>query len=120
MEDRAWEEFAAIRFLNQRTDIVTNKTCPVLALFGERDTLVDGTEIRRVYATALKKAGNPDVTIKTFPDTDHALFLSKTGGMKELQQSFLLPADQKIFAPGYLDLLAGWVQQHLDETGYLT
>lgn len=60
---------------------------------------------------AYRKAGNPDITIKTFPDADHAIFLSKTGGMKELQQSFLLSANQKTFAPGYLDLLAGWVQQ---------
>jgi uncharacterized protein len=85
--------------------------CPVLAVFGERDTLVDGKESAQVYATALRKAGNADVTIKMFPDADHALFFSQTGGMKELQQSFLKPADQKVFAPGYLDLIAEWVQQ---------
>jgi hypothetical protein len=31
--------------------------------------------------------------------------------MKELQQSFLKPADQKVFAQGYLDLISEWVQQ---------
>ena len=52
-----------------------------------------------------------DVTIKTFSGADHALFLSETGGMKELQRSFLKPSGQKVFAPGYLDLIAEWVQQ---------
>lgn len=85
-------------------------TCPVLAIFGERDTIVDGKQSAQVYATALKKAGNADVTITTFPSADHALFLSETGGMKELQQSFLKPAGQKVFAPGYLDFIAEWVQ----------
>lgn len=84
--------------------------CPVLAIFGERDTIVDGKHSAQVYATALKKAGNADVTITTFPGADHALFLSETGGMKELQQSFLQPAGQKVFAPGYLDFVAEWVQ----------
>lgn len=85
--------------------------CPVLAVFGERNTLVDGKESAQVYATALRKAGNADVTVKMFPDADHALFLSQAGGMKELQQSFLKPADQKVFAPGYLDLISEWVQR---------
>lgn len=86
-------------------------TCPVLTVFGERDTIVDGKQSAQVYAASLKKAGNADMTIETFTGADHALFLSETGGMKELQQSFLKPAGQKVFAPGYLDLIAGWVQQ---------
>jgi pimeloyl-ACP methyl ester carboxylesterase len=86
-------------------------TCPVLTVFGERDTIVDGKQSAQVYAASLKKAGNADVTIKIFPGADHALFPSETGGMKELQQSFLKPAGQKVFAPGYLDLIAEWVQQ---------
>jgi uncharacterized protein len=95
-------------------------TCPVLAIFGERDTIVDGKQSAQVYATALKKAGNADVTITTFPGADHALFLSETGGMKELQQSFLKPAGQKVFAPGYLDFIAEWVQQRFGKRNEVT
>ncbi len=84
--------------------------CPVLAIFGERDTIVNGKQSAQVYGAALKQAGNADVTITTLPGADHALFLSETGGMKEMQQSLLKPASEKVFAPGYLDLIADWVQ----------
>ena len=86
-------------------------SCPVLAVFGGRDTIVNGKQSAQVYDAALKNAGNADVTITIFPGADHALFLSETGGMKEMQQSFLKPANEKVFTPGYLDLIADWVQQ---------
>ena len=69
--------------------------------FGERDTIVNVRESARVYAEDLGRAGNPDVTVVTFPGADHVLFRSETGGQAELLRSFAAP--QKPYVPGYLE-----------------
>lgn len=85
--------------------------CPVLAIFGARDTIVNSHESATVYAQALRQAGNSDVTIEIFPDADHVIFQSKTGGMNELSQSFAQPS--KVFAAGYLETMGEWVQKRV-------
>lgn len=104
----AYEFLKANAFFSPRP-LLEKITCPVLAIFGEKDTIVNARESSRVYAEALRKAGDRDVTIKFFPDADHVLFPSKTGGEKELDRSFQRP--QKVFAPGYLETMAEWVQK---------
>ncbi|HVU69117.1 MAG TPA: hypothetical protein VHD63_18445, partial [Ktedonobacteraceae bacterium] len=61
--------------------------------------------------TELRRAGNRDVTIKVFASADHGPFLTRTGGMNEMQRS--LQQAERPFPPGYLDLLADWLQLHL-------
>jgi uncharacterized protein len=90
-------------------DYLRQIRCPVLALFGGRDTIVNLTESMEVYTTALQMAGNRDVTIKLFADGDHCLFESQTGGMKEMGQWWEKPV--KLFATGYLDTMADWLEQ---------
>ncbi|HWE63086.1 MAG TPA: alpha/beta fold hydrolase [Chloroflexota bacterium] len=85
--------------------------CPVLAIFGERDTIVDAQESARVYAEDLRHAGNPDVTVVTFPDADHVLFRSETGGQAELSRSFAAP--WKPYVSGYLETTGAWVAQRV-------
>ena len=90
-------------------DYLRQVTCPVLALFRRRDTIVNVAESINVYTTALQLAGNRDVTIKVFPDGDHCLFVSKTGGMKEMGQWW--EKAQKLFATGYLEIMVDWLEQ---------
>jgi pimeloyl-ACP methyl ester carboxylesterase len=75
-------------------------TCPVLAVFGERDPLVPAAESAAIFERAFAVAGNRDVTIHIFPDADHRI---RTGNPPE-------------FAPGYLTLLADWLTQHTRRT----
>jgi pimeloyl-ACP methyl ester carboxylesterase len=101
-------------FLQTRTDLspmgdLPTIKCPVLAIFGDRDTIVDWRQSSRTYRSVLRKAGNRDVTIKIFKNADHVLFPSKTGSMNELNSSF--GRTPKVFAPGYLELMSGWIQQ---------
>ena len=84
-------------------------SCPILVIFGERDMLVDINESIGVYTAALQKAGNHDVTIKVFPEADHCLFVSQTGGLKEMRRMWEAPV--KVFVPGYLDTIAEWVRK---------
>jgi uncharacterized protein len=79
--------------------------CPVLAVFGELDTLTPVTETTANYRKGLGKAGNKDVTIKVFPNADHALLV------------WPKPKDQAhwpVLAAGYLDAMTNWINKHVD------
>ena len=78
--------------------------CPVLAVFGEVDTLTPVTETTANYRKGLGKAGNRDVTIKVFPNADHALLV------------WPKPNDEAhwpVLAGGYLDTMTKWIDKHV-------
>src|SRR4051794_24123387 len=75
--------------------------CPVLALFGAQDTFVPVEKSARIWQTALEKGGNRQVTIRIFPNADHSLIESKTGGLKEAARA-------QRFVPGYFTTLSDW------------
>lgn len=70
---------------------------PLLAVFGERDRLVPVARSVEVYERALTRGGNPDFTIEVFPGANHGI------GIADRQ------TEPEHFAPGYLDLMAGWI-----------
>ena len=77
--------------------------CPVLAVFGELDTLTPVTETIANYRKGLGKTGNKDLTIKVFPNADHALLV------------WPKPNDQAhwpVLAAGYLDTMTNWIEKH--------
>ena len=113
LDEGTYEFLKANAFFSPRS-LLEQITCPVLAIFGDKDTIVDFKESARVYARALRKAGNRDVTIKIFPNADHVIFPSKTGGGKELEQAFQRPT--KEFAPGYLETMGDWLQKRFVNT----
>jgi dienelactone hydrolase len=87
--------------------------CPVLAVFGEKDTSCPVADSVAVVRRGLEKAGNRDVTVKVFARADHGITVSETGGRKEArerQRSRPAGAEPE-FAPGYLDTLSGWLTQ---------
>jgi len=78
--------------------------CPVLAVFGELDTLTPVTETIANYRKGLAKAGIKDVTIKVFPNADHALLV------------WPKPNDQvrwPVLAAAYLDTMTNWINEHV-------
>ena len=75
---------------------------PVLAVFGDRDVLVDWRDSVQVFRESFGAGGNRDVTIKVFPDASHNLM--PVGSDSELVK-------------GYLPLLRDWLRQHLDRRG---
>jgi pimeloyl-ACP methyl ester carboxylesterase len=48
---------------------------PVLLVWGDKDTVVPVIEGKAIIENALKKAGNKDVTVKIFPNVNHAVVL---------------------------------------------
>ncbi|MEL6253115.1 MAG: alpha/beta hydrolase [Bacteroidota bacterium] len=61
--------------------------CPVLALFGEKDMNVDWRKTKALYERTL--GSSTDLSIQSFPNTNHNLFLCKTGGFYEIQDDKL-------------------------------
>ncbi|HXT68853.1 MAG TPA: alpha/beta fold hydrolase [Vicinamibacterales bacterium] len=76
-------------------------TCPVLAVFGELDTLTPVAETTRNLREGLQKAKNRNVTITVFPSADHAL-LVWPGQNDQTHWPTL--------APGYVDTLINWLR----------
>src|SRR6185369_2295983 len=78
--------------------------CPVLAVFGELDTLTPVSKTTANYKAGLARAGNKDLTIKVFPNADHALLV------------WPKPNDQAhwpVLAAGYLDTMTDWIKKHV-------
>ena len=53
----------------------------------------------------LTKAGNKDVTVKTFAEADHFIHVSKSGGPRET----FAKGRVKTFAPDYLSTVTDWI-----------
>ncbi|MEO1031413.1 MAG: alpha/beta hydrolase [Bacteroidota bacterium] len=85
--------------------MLLNINCPVLAIFGEKDMHVDWKKTKALYEKTLGKT--TDLTIKSFPDTNHNLYKCKTGGFYEFQDHDL-PWERP---EGFLQTLSDWLAQ---------
>jgi dienelactone hydrolase len=56
-------------------DYLSKVSCPVLAIFGEKDKVIPVERSVELYKSYLNKAGNEDVTIKVFSDANHRIFV---------------------------------------------
>jgi dipeptidyl aminopeptidase/acylaminoacyl peptidase len=83
--------------------------CPVLAIWGELDMLVPAQKSKEIFEKALKKSENKDLTLKIFPNADHNLTLTKTGGWKEQAEN--LRNGKLQLAPGYFELMGDWLKK---------
>ena len=101
-----WKFFNLIRDYDPAPALEKVK-CPVLAIFGERDTFLPVEKSVRVWRDSLQKAGNDDVTIKVFPRGGHGLQEVETGGLKEMTKL-------TNFVDGYFATMRDWVLEHVE------
>jgi pimeloyl-ACP methyl ester carboxylesterase len=88
--------------------------CPVLAIYGEKDTGCSAQEQVAVIRRGLQKSGNRDVTVKVFPRAGHLITVTQTGGRKEAARRRAVAgqhAAEPDFAPGYLETMSGWLKE---------
>jgi len=91
-------------FLSTNPQTVMNKvTCPVLALFGDKDSQVNAATNSKNIISALKKAKNKNYEIKIFPNANHLFQQAKTGLPNEYQKL------KKEFIPGFLEYITKWL-----------
>ncbi|GAA3197781.1 alpha/beta hydrolase family protein [Nonomuraea roseoviolacea] len=72
---------------------------PVLAVWGVHDLLTPARESSAGFAEALRRGGNAHLTVRYFPDADHAAHRTPDRGVTRLPE----------LAPGYADLVGSWV-----------
>lgn len=99
-----WDFWRLIRSYDPVPDLEKVR-CPVLALYGGKDTFLPVEKSVQVWQRALEKAGNKDVTLRVFPDGDHSLIESRTGGLKDTARA-------RRFVPGYFDTIRDWTLKH--------
>ena len=80
--------------------------CPVLALGGSKDVQVPATRNLAATATALKAAGNRDVTVQELPGLNHLFQTAPTGGISEYGTI------EETFAPAALQVIGDWMTRH--------
>ncbi|RMF63733.1 MAG: alpha/beta hydrolase, partial [Calditrichaeota bacterium] len=79
-------------------------TCPVLALYGEKDLQVPAGENRPALAAALKAGGNREVTIEILPGLNHLFQTAETGAPGEYGKI------EETFSPVALRAISDWIQ----------
>ncbi len=87
----------------QFKEVLSGVSCPVLAIFGKKDFIVDWKKTRKLYQKTLGK--NPDrLTIKSFPNANHSLLKCRTGASNE-------KLDDRQYCSGYLDTITDWLKE---------
>jgi len=79
--------------------------CPVLALFGEKDTRVDWRKTIALYKETIGKDSSSTLTIQTFRDGDHNITKSITGAVNEKK-------DKWEVCDGYYETMALWLKEN--------
>ncbi len=101
-----WGQFRAYDPIPQLQQV----TCPVLALFGGRDTVVPPAKNAPLLERALKAGGNRDYTITVFPDGDHVIMATPTGARRNV------PLWTQ-FMPGYFATMLDWLRARVNTAG---
>ena len=100
---RAWQ--SSTDFVYRPDTALSELQQPVLAIFGDQDTLVDWRESAAIYRESLKRARNRDLTIKVFRRADHNLFRVAADGKENASSGSPLVA-------GYLEAMLVWLRHH--------
>ena len=107
-------EFVKLNWRSDAREGLASVQCPTLGVFGDQDINVDFAESAHEYKRIFNESGNPDLTIKIYPNAQHALFKNKTidnlrpGALAVIKMELL---GDDIFAEGYLDFVAQWAKQ---------
>jgi pimeloyl-ACP methyl ester carboxylesterase len=84
--------------------LLSVSSTPTLALYGALDRNVDAADSAEHLREYLTRAGDRDVTIKTYPNAGHQLIVSKSGYNGD-------PALPERFVPGYPQIVIAWLAQ---------
>lgn len=80
-------------------------TCPILALFCERDIQVDVNQNLPVMESILTQAAHTDYLIQELPELNHLFQTAQTGVIEEYAQI------EETFSPTALDVIGAWISE---------
>jgi len=70
------------------SSVLNSVNCPTLALFGEKDCMVDWRKTKALYEATLGKNLNTGLIIKTFKDGNHLMLKCQTGVFNEKLEKY--------------------------------
>jgi pimeloyl-ACP methyl ester carboxylesterase len=94
--------FMARIYFHDPVPVLERVTCPVLAVWGERDLYVPVAASVAAFRAALARAGNHNVRLEVIPDADHGLRLPPPDG-----------AERGPRVPNLIERISGWLHQAL-------
>jgi hypothetical protein len=80
----------------------------MLALFGEKDTSVDWRKTRAIYEASSGRNPRASLAVRTFPDGNHNIDVSETGGIRELRA---MREHRK--SQGYYETQLDWLRERV-------
>jgi len=87
-------------------------TCPVLAIFGEKDAQVPPDGNAQAIEKALASSKSEEYSVEIIPDLNHFMQTSETGSPEEYGRI------EETISPELLELLEDWIEERLaDRTG---
>jgi hypothetical protein len=109
-EEFQFDENLSILRVRDFDAMLSSLDIDVLALFGERDTNVDWRAAQALYESTLGRNGSAALSIRTFPDCNHSLNVSKTGSVREVEGT---PLNMGTKCDGYYETQVEWLKQHV-------
>jgi alpha/beta superfamily hydrolase len=85
--------------------VLSEIQCPVLAIFGEKDSQVDWKKTSSLYQKTLGKTDENQLTIKTFPNGNHGIRKCKTGAINEI-------LEKREICDGYFITMTNWLREN--------
>ena len=92
-------------------DWIGSIDCPVLLVFGEKDTLVNIDEAAAVYEQHLRGRGQADMTMRRFASADHVLTVTQTGRQDEIVAK--INGAEWDYISGYVEAMGDWLSNRL-------
>lgn len=105
-------ETGLVIYVDDFARLLSEIDVPVLALFGEKDMSVDWRSSGRLYEQTIGTNPNAGLTIRTFPDGNHNLHQSETGGFEEMLDILNRPR----MVPGYYEAITNWMDALLEDS----
>lgn len=102
------EASGLMRYVPDFEAVLMRAHIPVLALFGERDTSVDWRSTSALYARTIDQNPRARLTIRTFPDGNHNIQQSETGGLREM-----IEMQERRASAGYYEAMEEWLREYV-------
>ncbi|GAA6137735.1 hypothetical protein NBRC116583_14820 [Arenicella sp. 4NH20-0111] len=99
------EEAELMVYVPEFKKLLSNIDRPVLAIFGEKDTIVDWRKTQTLYQETIGVNPKASLAVKTFVDANHNLQQSKTGALREFENV----TDGVPIVQGYYEAMRGWL-----------
>jgi uncharacterized protein len=89
--------------------------CPVLCLWGEEDTVLPVSESVVCIQHALQASSHPDWTARTFPHSNHLLYLNRASVDEQTNEAMHEQLHDIQFPAGLFELMTMWARQRLQQ-----